>query len=397
MNVVFLLEPGFCDACLSSHTIPVLAFPTVRYKRLPLRIVALERKTMNIFLRRILLSSMTLVCLTFGSNAVLERNGLTAQETAVRGWKQGQGWGWIWGKEDEVGSLNAVNPAMVLKAVSLVKQGKVYDLGVTYDRTSFKWPGHSPGEVLSFRTPEGVKRQKDLDFTLPAANPAGLAWHSSALFINDNVATQIDGLGHITTGEDNHWYNGFKEADWGGNWGIRKTDVTTIPPVVLRAVLVDVAGFKKVEALKGGTTITADDLEKTLAWEKVDIRPGDAVFIRTGTLRYWGKTGSDYEKLSLHDSAGINLEAAKWLVEQKGAILIGSDTSGLEVSPAPAGSRSFNPVHEYLLVQQGVHIGEFHSLEELARDRGYEFCYVAATNKIKGSVAGFAMRPMALR
>ena len=130
-----------------------------------------------------------------------------------------------------------------------MKQGKVYDLGVTYDRTSYKWPGHSPGEVLSFRTPEGVKRQKDLDFTLPAANPAGLAWHSSALFINDNVATQIDGLGHITTGEDNHWYNGFKEADWGGNWGIRKTDVTTIPPMVLRAILVDVAGFKKVEAL----------------------------------------------------------------------------------------------------------------------------------------------------
>jgi len=83
--------------------------------------------------------------------------------------------------------------------------------------------------------------------------------------------------------------------------------------------------------------------------------------------------------------------------EQKGAILIGSDTSGLEVGPAPAGSRSFNPVHEYLLVEQGVHIGEFHNLEELARDRGYEFCYVASTNKIKGTVAGFAMRPIALR
>jgi kynurenine formamidase len=96
--------------------------------------------------------------------------------------------------------------------------------------------------------------------------------------------------------------------------------------------------------------------------KKVDIRPGDAVFIRTGTLRYWGETGSDHEKLRAHDSAGINLEAAKWLVEQKGAILIGSDTSGLEVGPAPAGSRSFNPVHEYLLVEQGVHIGEFHSL-----------------------------------
>jgi hypothetical protein len=47
----------------------------------------------------------------------------------------------FWGKGDEVGSLNAVTPAMVLKAISSVKQGKVYDMGVTYDRTSFKWPG----------------------------------------------------------------------------------------------------------------------------------------------------------------------------------------------------------------------------------------------------------------
>ena len=92
---------------------------------------------MNISWRRILRFAM-LVCLSFGSSVVLERNELKAQEGAVRGWKQGQGWGWIWGKNDEVGSLNAVTPAMVLKAMSLVKQGKVYDLGVTYDRTSFK-------------------------------------------------------------------------------------------------------------------------------------------------------------------------------------------------------------------------------------------------------------------
>jgi hypothetical protein len=55
------------------------------------------------------------------------------------------------------------------------------------------------------------------------------------------------------------------------------------------------------------------------------------------------------------------------------------------------------PVHNYLLIQQGVHIGEFHFLEDLARDRAYEFCYVAATNKIRGTTAGFALRPLALR
>ena len=78
-------------------------------------------------------------------------------------------------------------------------------------------------------------------------------------------------------------------------------------------------------------------------------------------------------------------------------MLIGSDTSGLEVDPAPAGSDSFIPVHKYLLVEQGVHIGEFHYLEDLARDQVYEFCYVATVNKIAGGTAGFALRPLAMK
>ena len=53
-----------------------------------------------------------------------------------RGWEKGKGWGWIWGKEDEVGSLNAMNDGSRLAAIKLAKQGKVYDLGITYDRTS---------------------------------------------------------------------------------------------------------------------------------------------------------------------------------------------------------------------------------------------------------------------
>ena len=36
-------------------------------------------------------------------------------------------------------------------------------------------------------------------------------------------------------------------------------------------------------------------------------------------------------------------------------------------------------------------------LEDLARDKVYEFCYMAVTNKIAGAAAGFTMRPVALR
>jgi kynurenine formamidase len=323
---------------------------------------------------------------------------LYAQQSAGRkGWTQGKGYGWVWGKDDEVGALNTLGSADVKAALSLVREGKVYDMGVTYDRTSFKWPGHSPGEIITFRSPEGVKRQKDLPFTQGPGNSMGTAWHSSSLFISDNVATQIDGLGHITAGRDNHWYNGFKEEDWGGNWGIRKCGAETIPPIVARGVMIDVAGHQKVDALTAHFRITPKILQDALAAQGTTIRPGDAVFIRTGTLRHWGETGSDHAKLGDHDNAGIDLDAAKWLVEQKGAVIVGSDTSGLEVGPAPEGSNSFNPVHDYLLIKQGVHIGEFHNLEELAKDKAYEFAYVCAVNKIKGAVAGFTLRPIAIR
>jgi kynurenine formamidase len=320
-----------------------------------------------------------------------------ANPPAVKGWTKGKGWG-PWGKDDEVGSLNAMSPASVRAALSLVKEGKVYDLGVNYDAESFKWPGHSPGVIMTYRGPEGIKRQGDFKPAAdPKLNPEKIAWHSCALFINDNVGTQIDGLGHITQGDDNHWYNGFKEADWGGNFGIRKCDSTTIPPIITRGVLLDVAGFRKVESFPAHYRITAEDLQGTLDHQKIKIQVGDTVLIRTGTLRYWGANGSNQQKIGQHDTAGIDLVAAKWLVEQKGAIFVGSDTSGLEQGPGPDDKPAFIPVHRYLLIQQGVHIGEFHNLEELARDGVYEFCYMCTTNKIRGTVAGFALRPIALR
>jgi kynurenine formamidase len=321
---------------------------------------------------------------------------------AMKQWKPGKGWGWVWGKEDEIGSLNEMTDASRLAALQLVRRGQAYDLGVTYDRTSFKWPGHSPGEIMSFRTPEGAKRQADLPFVADDGQKTG--WHSCALFINDNVATQIDGLAHATRGDNNHWYNGFEESKWGGDWGPRKCDASTIPPIVARGVLIDVAGYQGVDALPPNYPITVADLEGALRKQGTALRPGDVVLIRTGTLRYWGEAGGDHEKISRHDSAGIILESARWLVEQHGAMMIASDTSGLEWGPSNeqtaqhrAKYRSFMPAHTYLLIEQGVHIGELHYLEDLARDKVYEFCYLCTTAKIKGSTAGFALRPVAMR
>jgi hypothetical protein len=119
---------------------------------------------------------------------------VSGQQPQLKKWQKGKGWGWVWGKDDEVGSLNEMTDTSRLSALRIVERGKVYDLGVLYDRTSYKWPGHSPGEIISFRTPEGVKRQQD-QRQLVNNNESRTAWHSSALFINDNVATRSTGSG----------------------------------------------------------------------------------------------------------------------------------------------------------------------------------------------------------
>jgi kynurenine formamidase len=324
--------------------------------------------------------------------AILAGGTMLAQ--TPKGWTKGKGYGWVYGKADEVGSLNAINnPQWILRAMQTIRSGRVYDLGVPLDKRSYKWPGHAPLEMMSYRSPDGVKRGKDI--AAFQNHVQRMAFHSCALYTSDNVGTQIDGLGHITVGLDNHWYNGYKEADWGGDFGLMKMDADTIPPIIGRAVLIDVAGYKKLAALPSNYAISVADLQASLAAQKADVEPGDIVLIRTGTLSFWGEAGADHAKIAQHDSAGITLASAKWLVEQKGAALIGSDTSGLEVGNDPATYP--NAVHGYLLIEQGVHIGEFHNLEALARDKTYRFVYIAMTNRFRGATAGFAMRPIAVQ
>ncbi len=109
--------------------------------------------------------------------------------------------------------------------------------------------------------------------------------------------------------------------------------------------------------------------------------------------------GANQDEVAKHDSAGISLAAARWLVEEKGALMIGSDTSGLEVAQSvdqlPNGT-SFIPVHHYLIPMQGVHILEYQNQEELAKDKVYKFAYVLGVNKFRGATAGTALRPIGI-
>jgi hypothetical protein len=161
-------------------------------------------------------------------------------EVTPEKWEQSKGWGW--GDDDQLGNVNELSPELTLKALARVEEGKVYDLGLTYDRRSYRFEGHSPGEIISFRTRDGSHTHEDVDFvTSEEENSLNTAWSSNALFISDNVATQIDSFGHIYEGSPPHAYNGYRSEEIQGDFGLLNLGADTIPPMVAPATMIDVA------------------------------------------------------------------------------------------------------------------------------------------------------------
>lgn len=314
------------------------------------------------------------------------------RRAGVPGWEPGRGWGWIWGEGDQGGALNAITAASILESLASVREGRVFDLGLTIERESFVSPAHCSTEVVTYRTPRGLQRQTDFP---GFEDPEGVSFNTSMIVISDHAGTQIDGLCHATFGGDRHWYNGYTDDRCGRDFGPTDAAAENIRPIIVNGVLADVAGHLGVEALGPSFAIGPDLLAETLEASGTDLAPGEALFVRTGSLRHWKGTGRDREALAGPDTAGITLAAARWLVAEKGAILVASDTSTLEVVP-PVDGDNASPVHKYLLVDEGVHMGELHYLEDLAAAGVHRFCYIALTPKVRGTTAGFALRPIAL-
>lgn len=338
-----------------------------------------------------------LMKLTFVASLLALSVSASAGDEGMVKWKKGSGWGWVWGPNDDVGNLNELTDASRMAALKRVKTGKIFDLGLPYDRKSYHFEGHGPLELMLYRTPRGIKVLKDFDYMTPeGGNTSGTAWQSAQLFVSDNIGTKLDGLGHVTVGDDDHFYNGFKASEWTSDFGMLKCDETTIPSIVARGVMIDVAAYKKVDSLPTGYEITVDDLTGALAAEHVDIKPGDVVFVRTGMMKYWGGNGHDHKTLEEKNYAGLGMDAAKWLIEQKGSLVIGGDTTGVEVYP-PKKPGSSDPMHVYALIEQGVHIIEMMNLEPLSEAKVYDFTFMLTANDIIGAIGGSQLRPIAIQ
>jgi len=280
-----------------------------------------------------------------------------------------------WGAGDQRGSANHMKPETVLRAARLIKTGQVIELG----------------RVLSASMPIQATRRFEIHTKRTQMNDASNRRGSNEELVVaeiGQVGTQFDGFSHQTIG--NSMYNCHKVEEVASRNGFSKLGLENVGALMTRGVLIDVPALKGVQMLPDSYEITVADLQQALKKQGVTLQPADAILVHTGWGRLWGTDNSRY----MGPNPGLGVAAAEWLARQD-PILVGSDNAPVNVTPNPDPKVS-NPVHQIMLVINGIHLLENLKLDELAASGAHEFALVVQPLKIEGGT-GSTVAPIAVR
>jgi len=281
-----------------------------------------------------------------------------------------------------------------------IKKARLIDLSHTWEITS-PVAGVNPPYAFALEfTHANTRFRKDF-------NDGGqLSFAAEVMhWSGQHGAPSIDAIGHI--GRDGSLFGGLDAAastsnpdgigtgigHVGANLAIDQfpTDL-----MVNRGILLDVARFVQGDSspLDATKEITATLLEQTAKHQRVTLKKGDTVFIRTG----YGPLFKSNPKVYADPNAspGPSVGGAKFLIDH-GARIVGNDTLTFEKRPPVVFEPKFQvfPVHMLLIADSGIYIIENLNLEELAQAKAYEFVVVVPPLKILGGT-GSALRAFAL-
>ncbi|MBI1280526.1 MAG: hypothetical protein GC179_20555 [Anaerolineaceae bacterium] len=279
-------------------------------------------------------------------------------------------------------------PKMTPELIGLIKTGTIYSLAVVWEE-GMQVPGPMVPYALSPRLRHG-----DTPDSAPMSAAAELVTMAA------HTGTHIDALCHIGEVQDadgNVSMEGDIKLYAGGNGqfvsareqvsfqGQKHMSIAEMPPIVTRAVLIDIAGYKGVDVLPDAYVISLEEVQGALAAQNTEVTPGTAVLVRTGFYQHLASGNRVFSDAQ----AGLGLEAAKWL-HQQGMILAGADNMGVEAMPPWDHS-----VHRYLLVHNGVTHLEVLYLDELAANQVYEFLLIVTPLRLQGSTGSW-VHPIAI-
>lgn len=302
-------------------------------------------------------------------------------------------WG-RWGVDDALGTLNFIDDAKRAAAAGLVREGRSVSLAQSFDM-------NGPQKGWRRRT-NPVHTMLDTGTDAERGNqgfPHGLGGADDVIAMPLQCSTQWDGLGHIF--DHGFAWNGRRAGDVVTSDGDLITGIEhAASTIVSRGVLLDLGRHLHPETgeLSDGYAITVADLRSCVEAQgpTSTVGTGDIVLVRTGHYARTRRDGwGDYAGGA---APGLSLTTAGWLHNTEIAA-IATDTWGFEVRPNEFDVPAFQPLHQVVIPNLGLTIGEMWDLEELAtacEQRGrYEFLLSAPPLPITYAV-GSPVNPIAL-
>lgn len=271
--------------------------------------------------------------------------------------------------------------------IGMVRTGTVYDL------CSGWWAGmpvaaaHPPFALTTYRTPRGMRNEGLFSFA-PGTNEVNYGFISEVVSTTTHAGTHLDALCHITDGNDS-WFGGYSAAEHLGDFGALRDDASSLPPLLMRGVLVDVAAAMETTMLPDGFAIGEPELIKALDRQNTRLQAGDAVLLRTGMMSEWPQ----HARMTREAQPGLSLDGARFL-NQFAPRIVGADNTSVEMAPSAVPGEP-QPVHRFLLRHNGVLLLEWVYLEDLSAASVTEFLLVLTPLPIRGAT-GSLVRPLAL-
>jgi kynurenine formamidase len=301
-------------------------------------------------------------------------------------------WG-KWGPDDEVGALNYLTSAEVLRGISAVRQGKTFTLQIRMNRSEGDpvWPGRFP--PLKFQTLD----KGDFLCGKGPEIPGGAEYADDVMVMCLQGSTHYDALGHFWY--DDHIWNGYDARTTAGT--MEKASVLPLAErgIVGHGVLIDIARHFGKTALDSADTFTHLDLQQAAKVQGSPIQKRDILLVHTG----WLGTFNTYNQEDFHKRAvepGLTYSPAlvSWFHEMEIPNLV-TDTFANEVI-LDADHHVVLPLHNALMRNLGVTFTELADLDALAADcradGQFTFLYVAAPLKISGAT-GSPVNPVVIK
>ncbi len=292
-------------------------------------------------------------------------------------------WG-RWGPEDQRGTTNLITPQRLVAAARLIRQGRVFDLGIPLD-------GNGPQPGTGRINPVHLMSETGAEQVFPG----GFRYADDYLFMALQGSSQWDALSHVYY--DGHMYNGFPA----GGVTVKGAAHCAIDGqgkgIAGRGVLLDIAALKGVEWLEAGTVVTPADLDAAAERQGgVEVGPGDILLCRTGWRR---KFLRDADRTAfMAGEPGLGQACCAWLRERDVAAVC-ADNWAVEVLPGETPDALLT-VHMVLIRDMGMTLGEILDFEELAADCAddgvWEFFFAAPPLKVTRAVAS-PINPLAIK